>query len=109
MLGGTEEHFVIIGEKECVLCLPPLYSSSCSINGSSSFRTELFSLRLAFEWVKLERMIAPLHLGWGWVELQMFAKGSEKTGHLFGDSQFLETSLVGEGTEQKEGNSYLIS
>lgn len=80
----------------------------------SSFRTELFGLRLAFEttsfeWVKREQTIASLHLGWGWVELQMFAKGSKKTGHLFGDLQFLETPLVGEATEQKEQNSYLIS
>lgn len=59
--------------------------------------------------VKREQTIAPLHLGWGWAELEMFAKGSEKTGHLFGDSQFLETPLVGEGTEQKERNSDLVS
>lgn len=97
----------------CVVSLP-LYSSSCSVNGSSSFRTELFGLRLAFEtlsfeWVNREQAIALLHLGWGWVELEMFAKGREKTGHLFGDPRFLETPLVGEGTEQKERNSYLMS
>lgn len=58
---------------------------------------------LSFVWVKVGQTIAPLHLGWGWVELEMFAKCSEKTGHPLGDS-VLEIPWVGKGTEW---NSYL--